>query len=67
VKPQTLRTIGLVCIVFGIGGLAYTLVLVALAASGTGEPPSTFTALWVPIQSIVNLLAGWNLRRQAGE
>jgi hypothetical protein len=57
--------IGNVCLVFGMAGLAFTFILAGLVATGATEPPSPFTALGVPVQSVVNLAAGWNLRRQA--
>jgi hypothetical protein len=51
--------------VVGVVGLGFTLLVVGLVATGTTEPPRTIMAVWVPIQSAVNVAAGWNLRRQA--
>jgi len=67
IEPQTLRKIGTASIVFGVVGLAFTLLLVGLVATGTTEPPSTFMAIWIPIQSTVNVASGWSLRRRAGQ
>ena len=64
-EPRTLRTIGNVGIVVGIVGLALTIIIVGLVVTGATEPPSTFMAVVIPIQSVVNVVAGWNLRRQA--
>ena len=62
-EPRTLRTIGNVCLVSGVAGLAFMLIFVGLVVTGTTEPTSV--ALLVTIQSAVNVAAGWNLRRQA--
>jgi len=66
-KPQTLRTMGNVGIIFGVAGLAFTLVLAVLVATGASESPQTIMAVWVPIQSAINLGLGWSLRRRAGQ
>ncbi len=65
-EPKTLRTIGNVAILVGIVGLALTVITVGLVVTGATEPPSTFMAVIIPIQSVVNVAVGWNLRRQAG-
>jgi hypothetical protein len=64
-EPQSLRRIGTVGIIIGLVGLAFSLVLALLVLTGASEPPQTIMAFWVPIQSIVNVAIGWNLRRQA--
>src|SRR6476619_4494852 len=62
VTPKTLRKIGTVCFVFGIAGLAYTLLLLM-----TGATISAGTVALIPIQSAVNVAAGWSLRRRADQ
>ena len=64
-EPRTLRRIGNVCVAFGVLGLAFTVVVVVFAAAGATDAPATSMAIVIPVQSAVNVLAGWNLRRQA--
>lgn len=63
-EPSTLRRLGAVCIGVGLFGLACTLLIAGLVATGTSEPPQTFMVFVVPIQSLVNVVVGWNLRQQ---
>jgi hypothetical protein len=65
VEPRTLRRIGGAAIVFGSLGLAWTVVLVGLAATGAAGMPSAFTVAIVAVQSVLNVAVGWNLRRRA--
>jgi hypothetical protein len=65
-EPKTLRTIGNFGVVVGIVGLALTVIVVGLVVTGATEPPETFMTVVIPIQSLVNVVVGWSLRRQAG-
>jgi hypothetical protein len=63
-EPSTLRNLGAVCIAVGLLGLAFTLLIAGLVATGSTDPPQTYMVVVVPVQSIVNILVGWTLRRQ---
>jgi hypothetical protein len=65
-EPKTLRTIGNFGVVVGIVGLALTVIVVGLVVTGATEPPETVMTVVIPIQSLVNVVVGWSLRRQAG-
>jgi hypothetical protein len=59
--------VGTIGIVVGILGLAFTAVSIAVVASGSTEAPQTIMAIGVTIQSVVNVVVGWALRRRAAE
>ena len=63
-EPRTVRTIGNACLGVGIIGLALSVVLAIVVASGAAQPPPTIAAALVLIQSTVDIAAGWNLRRR---
>ena len=63
-EPSTLRRLGTLCIAVGILGLACTVLVAGLVATGTSGPLRTFMVFIVPIQSVVNVVVGMTLRRQ---
>jgi hypothetical protein len=66
-KPNTLRNVGTFAIGSGVIGLLALVALVALAGPRPTEPPQSWMVVVVPVQSVVNIVIGWTLRRQAAQ